>query len=218
MCHDLSDRSYATPWDVPGANQLDDHSDAAAASKLPHGRPSARQSAADDRERTARVEAVLFVADRPLSASRIAKAALLPNAAQSHQLIERLNADYLGAGSALRVVRLASGFRLMTRPELSYFLAQIAPKQDAGSLSPALLETATIVAYRQPVTRAEVEAIRGVASLEMLKSLMDRGLVRIVGEDDSLGRPFLYGTTTKFLDRFGLDSLDELPDRDSLAA
>ena len=165
-----------------------------------------------------RLEAALFVADKPASPGRLAKAAQLRNAAEARELIATLNAGYDANRSAFTVEKLASGYRLLTRPPLAYYLKQIASQQDENGLSPAALETLTIVAYRQPVTRAEVESIRGVASLELMKQLMDRGQVRIVGEDDSLGRPFLYGTTPHFLDTFGLRSLDELPRRDSLAA
>jgi segregation and condensation protein B len=83
-------------------------------------------------------------------------------------------------------------------------------------LSPPALETLTIVAYRQPLTRADIEALRGVQSAEILKHLMERGLIRIVGEDNSLGRPYLYGTTRQFLEHYGLRSLDELPNADQL--
>ena len=181
-------------------------------------RPAESGSTRRDIERLARVEAALFVADRPLTAARLAKAAVLLNAAEARELVASLNVSYDAAGAAFRVDELASGYRLLTRPPLAFFLSQIVPAPPQRRLSPAQLETLTIVAYRQPVTRAEVEAVRGVASLELLKQVRDAGYIRIVGEDDSLGRPFLYGTTPAFLDAFGLSSLDDLPDRDGLAA
>ena len=177
-----------------------------------------RQQTSSENDGLRRLEAALFVADKPVSPGRLAKAATLRNAAEVRELIDVLNAGYEANRSAFTVEKLASGYRLLTRPPLAYYLKQLTSQQDDTSLSPAALETLTIVAYRQPVTRAEVESIRGVASLELIKQLMDRQQVRIVGEDDSLGRPFLYGTTPHFLDTFGLRSLDELPQREALAA
>ena len=159
----------------------------------------------------ARVEAVLFVADGPLTAPRIARHALLPSAAEVKRAILWLNAAYDADGTPFRVERVAAGYRLLTRPEVGTWLDRLHKRADRLKLSPAALETLTIVAYRQPCTRADVEAIRGVSSTEMLKYLMDRGLVRIGGEDDSLGRPYLYETTKQFLEIFGLRGLNELP-------
>ena len=104
----------------------------------------------------------------------------------------------------------------MTRPQFVLWLDRLHNRQARVKLSPPMLETLSIVACRQPVTRAEIEKIRGVQASEMLKQLMERGLVRITGEDDSLGRPFLYGTTRQFLEQFGLGSLDDLPVDESL--
>jgi segregation and condensation protein B len=159
----------------------------------------------------ARVEAVLIVADGPLTPRRIAQHAMLPDAADAKQAIERLNAAYDRDGTAFRVERVAAGYRLLTRPELAPWLDRIHRRSDRLKLSPPALETLTIVAYRQPCTRADVEAVRGVQSAEMLKYLMERGLVRIAGEDDSLGRPYLYETTKQFLELFGLRTLADLP-------
>lgn len=171
----------------------------------------------DDAERLRRLEAALFVADRPYPGGRLAKAAQLSGPREVDRLVGQLNADYESARSAMRIEKLASGYRMLTRPQLAFYLDQFAMRPDEVNLSPAALETVTVVAYRQPATRAEVEAVRGVASLELLKQLMDRGLVRIVGEDDSLGRPFLYGTTATFLDLFDLESLADLPEYETLA-
>lgn len=101
---------------------------------------------------------------------------------------------------------------MMTRPQLSSWLNRLHQRQAELALSSPAMETLTIIAYQQPVTRADVEAIRGVQSSEMIRQLIDRGLVRIGGEDDSLGRPFLYETTRQFLSMFGLQRLEDLPD------
>lgn len=166
--------------------------------------------------RLARLEAVLFVADGAMSARRLAQLATLSEAAEARQLIEKLNEAYDHCGSAFRVERVATGYQLLTRPHLSPWLNKLHHRQNELKLSPPAMETLTLVAYRQPVTRADVEAVRGVQCAEMLKQLMERGLVRIGGEEDSLGRPYLYETTRKFLELFGLCSLNDLPHADQL--
>lgn len=165
----------------------------------------------------ARLEAVLLVAPAALAARKLAQFAALADPGEVRRLVEALDAAYERDGSAFRIEQVADGYRLLTRPEFAPWLDRMHQRQATQRLSPPALETLTVVAYRQPITRADLEAIRGVQSAEMLKQLMDRGLVRIVGEDDSLGRPFLYGTTREFLEAFGLRSLDDLPDRADLA-
>ena len=166
--------------------------------------------------RLARVEAALFVAEGPLSARKLVQLATLADTREANQLLEQLNAMYDAEGSACRVERVATGFRLYTRPEYAWWLDQLHHRQGALKLSPPAMETLTIVAFRQPVIRADIEKVRGVQCTEMLKVLMDRGLVRIAGEDTSLGRPYLYETTRLFLELFGLRSLDDLPLADEL--
>lgn len=162
-------------------------------------------------EKMARLEAALLVAEGALSTRKLTHLATLADAAEVRQLIEQLNIAYDETGSAFRIERVATGFQLLTRPEFSPWLSKLHERKSELKLSPPALETMTIVAYRQPVTRADVEAIRGVQCSEMLKQLMERGLVRVCGEDDSLGRPYLYGTTRQFLELYGLCSLKELP-------
>ncbi len=164
----------------------------------------------------ARLEAVLFVADGALSTRKLARLATLVDAAEARRLIDRLNRIYDERQTAFRVERVAGGYRLMTRPQFAPWLFKLYGRPPELALSAPALETLTIVAYQQPVTRAEIERIRGVQSTEILRQLMDRGLIRIGGEDPSLGRPFLYVTTTRFLEAFGLKSLDDLPMADRL--
>lgn len=159
----------------------------------------------------ARVEAALFVSDAPLSARKLVQFATLADVAEANQLIDKLNAAYDATGSTFRIERVASGFQMLTRPLYASWLSKIHQRQTELKLSPPALETLTIVAYRQPITRADIEALRGVQTSEVLKQLMERGLVKIGGEEDSLGRPYLYETTRKFLEIFGLRNLNELP-------
>ncbi|WP_166822630.1 SMC-Scp complex subunit ScpB [Thalassoroseus pseudoceratinae] len=167
-------------------------------------------------EKLGRLEAALFVADGALSVRRLTQVATLADAAEAKRLLDELNELYDTSGSSFRIERVASGFQLLTRPAYSNWLRRVHERQSELKLSPPAMETLTIIAYRQPVTRADVEAVRGVQSAEMIKQLMERGLVRICGEEDTLGRPYLYDTTRQFLEVFGLRSLDDLPMADRL--
>lgn len=162
-------------------------------------------------EKMARMEALLFVADGALSIRKIVHNATLADNAEARRLLDELNAFYDADGSPFRIERVATGYQLLTRPAFAPWLDKLHQRQNELKLSSPAMETLTIVAYQQPITRADIEAIRGVQCAEMLKQLMERGLVRICGEEDSLGRPYLYDTTKKFLELFGLRSLDELP-------
>lgn len=164
----------------------------------------------------ARVEAALLVTDSPLSIRRLMQLATLVDVAETKSLVEQLNQAYDRDGTAFRIERVASGYRLLTRPQFAFWLGKVHHRQAELKLSPPALETLAIVAYRQPATRAEIESVRRVQCADMLKQLMDRSLVRICGEENSLGRPFLYGTTRQFLELFGLRDLDDLPNADSL--
>ena len=162
----------------------------------------------------ARLEAALFCADRPLSPKALADAARLADGAEVKDLLGDLDARHAAANTAFRVERVARGYRLATRRRYADWLDRLHGRPARGRLSPPVLETLTVVAYRQPCTRADVDGVRGVQSADLLKQLLDRGLVRIAGEEQSLGRPFLYATTPKFLELFGLRSLKELPELD----
>jgi len=164
----------------------------------------------------ARLEAVLLVADSALSFRKISQFATLADAAEARELVRELNDKLDRGGAAFRIEKVATGVRMMTRPQFSMWLDRLHNRQAKAKLSPPMLETLSIVAYRQPVTRADVDKIRGVQASEMLRQLMDRGLIRITGEDDSLGRPYLYGTTRQFLEEYGFGSLDDLPMADTL--
>ncbi len=161
--------------------------------------------------RLARVEAVLFLAREPMSSRRIAQLASLADGTEARTLVRRLNQLYDGDGSAFRVEELAGGFQMLTRPMFGPWLRRLFQTPVEMRLSAPAMETLAVVAYRGPVLRAEIEAIRGVQCGDILRQLMDRDLVRIVSRSEDLGRPLLYGTTKRFLQLFGLRHLDELP-------
>ncbi len=159
----------------------------------------------------ARLEAALFVADRALSLRKLTQMATLADSQEAQSLIEQLNDLYDAGNSAFRIESVAAGFKLLTLPSLVKWLDRIHDRQAYMKLSSPAMETLSIIAYRQPCTRADVEAIRGVQASEMIKQLMEKGLARVVGEDDTLGRPYLYGTTKLFLESFGLTHVNQLP-------
>ena len=166
--------------------------------------------ASEDRTK-AIVEAMLFAAEEPVSSRRLAD--LLEEAAPGlvEDLIEELNADYLREGRAFRIAPIAGGWQLVTRPEYAEWIRRLESAGTPPRLSQAALETLAIVAYKQPVTRAELESIRGVSVDGVLRTLLGRELVRIAGREEGIGRPLLYATTDHFLSYFGLPGLDALP-------
>jgi segregation and condensation protein B len=178
-------------------------------------RPDAARPATADRsardDRAARLEAVLFLAREPLTTRKVAEFAGLADGTEARTLIRRLNRWYDETHSAFRAEELAGGFQLLSRPQFGPWLARLYDSPVEMRLSTPALETLAVVAYRQPVVRAEVEAVRGVDCGEMLRQLMDRDLVRTAGRADELGRPYRYATTKRFLKVFGLRHLDDLP-------
>lgn len=161
--------------------------------------------------RRARLEAVLFLAREPVGLRKLAQSANLADATEARTLLGELRKLYDQRGCAFQVEQLAGGYQLLTRPKFAPWLRPLVPPSEQIRLSPPALETLSVVAYRQPVLRADVEAIRGVACGEILRQLMERDLLRIVGRSEELGRPLWYGTTRRFLQVFGLSSLDDLP-------
>ena len=166
--------------------------------------------------RLARLEAALLISEGAVAPKKLVQLARLIDVKEVQQLVSILNESYDRTRSAFRIEQTAMGYILMTRAALSPWLDRLHNRQAEMKLSAPMMETLTIIAYQQPVTRADVEAIRGVASAEMIRQLMDRGLVRIGGEDDSLGRPFLYETTRQFLTMFGLRRLEDMPNYTTL--
>lgn len=156
------------------------------------------------------IEALLFASGDPLPASKIAEILEIPDEQHVSMLIEELKNDMNQNLRGLTIVEVAGGFQLCTKPELAAAVEKLAEVQEVR-LSPAALETLSIIAFKQPITRQELESIRGVQMDRMLNTLLDRGLIKELGRKEAIGRPILYGTTDEFLKCFGLKSLDELP-------
>jgi segregation and condensation protein B len=167
-------------------------------------------------EPAARIEAVLMTTDRSISDRKLADAAGLDGPSVVGELIASLNEVYESTNRVFRVVRVASGWQVMTIPDAAPVLTRLLDQRKQSNLTPAAMETLSIIAYRQPVLRAEIEAIRGVACGEVLRGLLDRRLVRIAGRAEEVGRPILYGTSREFLQLFGLAGIDDLPEVDGL--
>jgi len=155
-------------------------------------------------------EAVLFASDESLSAARLADI-VGTSAKQIRRHIENLNDKYEANNNAFRIEQIAGGYQMLTLSDYNLWLKKLLRVRSDSKLSPAALETLAIIAYKQPVIRADIEAIRGVQVGEVIRNLMYKGLVKIVGRAEVLGRPMLYGTTKKFLGTFGLNSLKDLP-------
>ena len=159
----------------------------------------------------AAVEAVLFAADDPATPAQIAKAIGGVRPATVKNALQELGERYESTGSGLAVEELAGGWIILTREDYADMIRRLRKSTEGRKLTAAALEALAVVAYKQPVQRQQVEDIRGVGSGPMLRSLMERGLVKIAGRAEVLGRPILYGTTKRFLDTFGLASIKDLP-------
>jgi segregation and condensation protein B len=156
------------------------------------------------------IEAVLFASDEPLSEDRLANIVeITPKQIREH--IQNLNNKYQQNNNAFRIEQIAGGYQMRTLSCYSLWLKKLVRIRSDSKLTPASLETLAIIAYKQPVIRADIEAIRGVSVGDIVRNLMEKGLVRITGRAEVLGRPMLYGTTKKFLEVFGLNSLKDLP-------
>ena len=176
------------------------------------------------------IEALLFAAQKPLTARELATAIkgagsddeLLPNEfaktteAQVAAALEQLKIEYVQQSRAFQLAEKAEGWQLVSDPAYASWVRQLFPAVKPARLTPPSLETLAIVAYRQPITRADIEAVRGVAVDGVLQNLMERGLVKIGGRAEVPGRPLLYETTQFFLEHFGLRNLDELPNAEEL--
>lgn len=156
------------------------------------------------------VEAVLFASDEPLPEARLANI-VETNVKQIRRHVNNLNDKYLANNNAFRIEQIAGGYQMLTLSPYNHWLKKLLRVRSDNKLSPAALETLAIIAYKQPIIRADIEVIRGVAVGEVVRSLCYKGLVKIVGRAEVLGRPMLYGTTKKFLEVFGLNTLKDLP-------
>lgn len=160
------------------------------------------------------VESILFSTDSPLTAGKIAQLLGVGDASDVKKHIETLNEKYEQTGSSFRIQSIAKGFQMLTLPIYNNWVQKLHKSRYDTKLSGAALETLAIVAYKQPILRANVESIRGVAAGDMLVRLREANLVRIVGRAEEIGRPMLYGTTNRFLEVFGISTLKDLPKLD----
>ena len=166
------------------------------------------------------VEALIFASDEPLTARQIIEILGSPDQAGPRMrmkedevlsMVRDLNAEYVRAGRAFRIIQVAGGYQFATMPDFAEWLGRMVKEKAKRKLSQATLETLSVIAYKQPVTKPEIEAIRGVNADYAIQRLMERGLITIVGRAVTAGRPLLYGTTSDFLKHFGLNDLAELP-------
>lgn len=162
------------------------------------------------------IEAALFAAARPVTVEELA--ALDPDAsvADARSALDQLRETYDFNQHAVEIVGLAGGYQILTRPQFAAALERAQLHVRTPKLTPAALETMAVIAYRQPVGRAEIEDIRGVSAGGVLRTLQERGLIEVVGRSEGMGRPLLYGTTMHFLEMLGLSDLTDLPQADEL--
>ena len=157
------------------------------------------------------LEAILFVSGEPLSVDRMLGVVEGVAREELMSALRALQADYSAEGRGLQLVEVAGGFQMTTRPDCAPWIKRLEKAKEGARLSRSAMETLAIVAYKQPAVRAEIEQIRGVDSAGVLKTLLERRMVRIVGRKDAPGRPIMYGTTRQFLQAFGLKDLSDLP-------
>lgn len=157
------------------------------------------------------VETLLFITDQPLGLKRISEILEEEDHDKVIGAVQELRREYEERGSAVQIVEIADGFQMASRSEYAPFVRRLYTERTTMRLSAAALETLSIIAYKQPITRAEIEEIRGVEVIAALETLLDKRLVRVVGRRETVGRPLLYGTTPEFLRLFGLKGLSELP-------
>jgi len=162
------------------------------------------------------VEAILFASEAPLRSEEIARADESLDEDRVQEAIEQLRQLYQESERAFELMEVAGGYQLLTRPEFAGYLERFDTIPRPSHLSGPALETLAIIAYRQPIGRLEVEYVRGVGAAGVIRTLQERGLIDVVGRGEGVGRPLLYGTTSRFLEHFGFDSLEALPRPDEL--
>lgn len=157
------------------------------------------------------LEAMIFASDSPLTINKIKEVLGDIGAREIRKAINILNERYESCHSALMILEVAGGYQMVTRPEYADYVGQLYKSRQAHRLTQKALETLAIVAYKQPITKPEIEHIRGVNVDSVLRTLIERNLITVVGREKGPGNPLLYGTTKDFLEYFGLNSLDDLP-------
>ncbi len=162
------------------------------------------------------VEALIFSTSRPISSGKLCSIVKGVTPARLQKIVKQLNSEYEKTGRPFRINEIASGFRMYTIPEYAPWVQQLHKPVKHRKLTPAAIETLSIIAYKQPITKAEVESVRGVSCGQLIRTLMESGLVFVKGKSSEVGAPNLYATTDTFLEEFGLKSLDDLPRPDEL--
>lgn len=157
------------------------------------------------------IEALLFTSEKPITIEQMKEVLEEVDAKDIKTALAELQKEYETLGRSFKVYELAGGYQMVTLPEFADYLKKFYRVKSKDKLTKPALETLAIVAYRQPITKADIEDIRGVNVDGVVKTLADRQLIKITGRKDAPGRPILYGTTKEFLDRFGLSTLNELP-------
>ena len=158
------------------------------------------------------IEALLFSSSNPLSLDQIKEIVEEIRPSQIKVLIDELNAEYDQTGRSFKIIEIAGGFQSCTRPEYAIWVKRLYKKRRGQKLSMPALETLAVIGYRQPATKGDIEFIRGVNVDGVLRTLLERGLVKVKGRKEGIGRPIIYVTTRRFLEYFGLTSLSELPE------
>lgn len=164
------------------------------------------------------VEALLLASEKPLALDQIRLALDNLDAGETRKLVEELKSEYEQGARGIRLAEIAGGFQMITAPEFSHFLKKLFKGRQIERLSKPALETLAIIAYKQPLTRSEIELLRNVNVDGVMKSLLDKNLIRISGRKKAPGRPCVYGTTRQFLEHFGLKSLEDLPEIEDFSA
>jgi len=157
------------------------------------------------------VEALIFASERPVTLEQLKKALGNPESGQLRKIIDELKEEYEAENRGFRIAEIAGGFQMITAPSFAPFLKKLYKDRSVDKLSKPALESLAIIAYKQPLTKSEIESLRNVNVDGVMKSLLEKNLIRISGRKKIPGRPFVFGTTRQFLEHFGLKSLDDLP-------
>lgn len=208
----MEEEKTTTAENVPAQMQ------SAAAEVVPADGSTQEQTLLDGGEAKQIIENLLFITDRPLKPARIAEVVEHISSKRVLEIIQELSREYIDSGRAIRILEIGGGYQMCTKPEYGRWVRRLYNEKMTTRLSNAALETLAIIAYKQPVTRAEMEMIRGVDVAAPLDKLLERGLVRVLGKRDTIGHPMVYGTTDEFLRVFGLNKITELPDLQVFAA
>lgn len=214
-----AEASESAPIDSPEANQeVTIESLAAVADEAQAPEHAPAPSPANDPALLRRaLEGLLFITDRPLSAGELCKLVNVRDQDRIVAAVEELRRELEDRNLGYRLIAVAEGWQMATRPELAPYMRKLFSDRATMRLSTAAQETLSIISYKQPLTRAEVEEIRGVEVIAALETLLEKRLIKVVGRKETVGRPLMYGTTMEFLRHFGLRSLEDLPPLDRFA-